>query len=218
MRLPSPSYRFHPARFLAFKAVPVWIMVAVLGLITVPGLSEDHLVREMLEAAGIMILMAMAVGRFWAILATETRGDGQIAMQGPFRYMAHPLEFFFAFGMMGIGFLHESVLLGLLLFLVCLAASKYWAEAGDELYESGQGGSDTDPDSLRNRYRQLVPAYLPAARPAIVPYYGDQLTYSQHTLRRSAWDIIVFIGCIPIMELVQWWQETGNWAGLITLP
>ena len=214
----NPSDRFSPVGFLVLKAVPVWIMVTVFGLVTVPGLPEDHLIREMLEAAGIMVLMAMVVGRFWAILAMEARVKGQVAMQGPFRYLAHPLEFFFAFGMLGIGFLYESIVLGVVLFLTCMAASKYWAEAGDDMFEAGHADTDDDPDGLRMRYRQLVPAYLPSTKPSITPYYGDQLTYSQHTLLKSAWDIVVFIGCIPIIEFVQWWQETGSWAGLITLP
>lgn len=218
MSISPPSYQFSPQRFVAFKALPVWLLTAALGLITVPGLAEDHAIRESLEAAGIMVLMAMVVGRFWTILAMETAEDGQISMQGPFRYLAHPMEFFFALGMLGIGFMYESILLGVVMFLVCLAASIYWADAGDEMSFPRQRQDDGEGGALRNQYRQLVPAFIPSVKPVIVPYYGDRLNYSQHTLLRSAWDIIVFIGCIPVIEVVEWLRETGAVAGLFILP
>ena len=218
MSYSTSSYRFNPWRFVVFKALPVWLLTAVLGLITVPGLTEDHAVRESLEAAGIMVLMAMVVGRFWTILAMETAEDGQLSMQGPFRYLAHPMEFFFALGMLGIGFMYESILLGVVMFLVCLAASIYWANARDEMPGPVQYQGNGEAGGMRQQYRQLVPAFIPSVKPAIVPYYGDRLNYSQHTLLRSAWDIIVFIGCIPVIELVEWLRESGMVTGLVILP
>ncbi|WP_075996129.1 methyltransferase [Salaquimonas pukyongi] len=218
MSLPASSYRFSAGRFLAFKAAPVWLVVAVLGVTTGPGLPDDHAVRELLEAAGIMVLMAMVVGRFWTILAMEAGRNGQIAVQGPFRYLAHPMEFFFALGMLGIGFMYESILLGVFMFLGCLAALKYWVDAGDAMLEKDQPAVSGHMRDFREQYRRLVPAFIPSIKPAIVPYYGDHLNYTQHTLLRSAWDIIVFTGCIPIIELVAFLRETGAVPGLLVLP
>ena len=218
MNYSTPTLRFHPAHFLAFKALPVWIAVAVLGLLTVPRLPEDHAIRELLETAGIMVLMLMVVGRFWTILAMEPGENGQVAIQGPFRYLAHPMEFFFAFGMLGIGFMYESILLGVILFAVCMVASKYWADAGDDMAGTVGLTAAGEAGDLHQQYRQLVPSFFPSVKPSVVPYYGDRLSYNQYTLRRSAWDIVVFIGCIPIIELVQWLQEAGHWTGLVTLP
>lgn len=218
MSVPSSSYRFSAFRFVVFKAIPVWMAVAGLGLVILPGLPDDHVVRELLEATGIIILMAMVVGRFWTILSMEAGTAEQIAIQGPFRYLAHPMEFFFALGLLGIGFMYESILLGVFMFAGSLAVSKYWAEAGEDMPDDSENTVSGHARDFQNQYRQLVPAFIPSVKPAIVPYYGDRLNYSQYTLLRSAWDVVVFAGCIPIIEMVAWLRESGSVSGLLILP
>ncbi|MCB1386917.1 MAG: hypothetical protein KDJ80_13370 [Nitratireductor sp.] len=204
--------------FFVTKALPVWLLVAVMGVIVVPGLADDALLREMMEALGIIMLMLSMVGRFWTLLSIEPGEGDSIPMQGPFRYTAHPMTFFFAMGMMGIGFMYESLILGVILFIICLVASKYWVEAGEPEAPGSRSAGSFDTDDDYRRYRSLVPGYIPSLRPGIAAHHGDRLSYSQATLALSAREMVVFAASIPIVEIVQWWQEAHQFVGFIVLP
>ena len=173
---------------LAFAALLPMILFTQSRWIAVPA------VADLLETLGILAILAAVLGRFWAILYIGGRKNAAVMRDGPYSVSRHPLYLFSTIGAAGFGLMLESVTLAAILGGTAWLILSLTAAREEHFLRNTFGG---DYDS----YARQVPRMLPAWR---LFRTSPRVSVEIGTLARNAADALVFVGLIPMAELLKW--------------
>lgn len=175
-------------------------------LLVNPALGLGGLGHEVIEAFGLLLLLAGVLGRFWSILYVGGAKNRMVAQDGPYSMTRNPLYFFSTVAATGIGLMFGAASLGLL--IGATDGVILWNTARKEAAFLSHGfGADYDACAAR------MPFFLPDLR---LFRTGRTVQVDIATLRRIMFDAVVFLCFIPIVELVDQLKVGLGWA-LLTL-
>lgn len=84
--------------------------------------NEELLFYEIVEVAGLLLIVLCFVGRLWCILYIGARKNEELVTVGPYSLCRNPLYFFSTVGAVGIGLAFGSLLAAAALGLVTYQA------------------------------------------------------------------------------------------------
>lgn len=150
------------------------------------------LVRETMNVAGIGLVVAAVLGRFWSILYIGGHKNMTVMQDGPYSICRHPLYLFSTIGVLGFGLMLGSVVLTLFLGGMTLAILSITARK-EEAFLRGQFGPTYDA------YAARVPMIVPR-----LSGFKTEATVvvSVHHLRHNLMDALVFLTFIPLARLL----------------
>jgi protein-S-isoprenylcysteine O-methyltransferase Ste14 len=161
-------------------------------------------VFEILEVAGIALVITAVLGRFWAILYIGGHKNQTVMQDGPYSICRHPLYLFSATGVIGLGLMLGSIVMTVLLGAITLAI--LWATARkEEAFLRGKFGPDYDA------YAARVPMILPRFSGF---HTEGEVTISVPHLRQNLMDALVFLAFIPLAELLEFLKEIHALPGI----
>lgn len=182
------------------------VLFAALTLFVGPAIGNEA--HEVIEMAGVALVIACVAGRMWSILYIGGRKNSDLVTAGPYSMTRNPLYFFSTVGAAGVGLMLGSFVMAGALGLVAWLALGYTAsrEAG---YLRSLFGTAYDD------YARVTPMFWP--KPSL---YREpaQASFSPQTLRRTFLDGLVFLLVFPLVELIEYAQEAGYLPVLLTLP
>ena len=158
-----------------------------------------------MEQAGILLVVAGVLGRFWSILYIGGRKNAQVVMDGPYSMCRHPLYLFSTVAMTGFGLMTQSVVLALLVGGMTFAILSLTASREEAYLRSSFGSAYDD-------YARRVPRILPDPRLFRSP---PEVTFSVRTLRTNFFDALVFLGLLPLSELLAALRDAGVLPGIV---
>jgi protein-S-isoprenylcysteine O-methyltransferase Ste14 len=163
-----------------------------------PRFVPDSPQHEFIEAAGILILIAGVLGRFWSTLYIGGHKNQSIMQDGPYSMTRNPLYFFSTMATAGIGLISGSVTIALI--TVGLVGTVLWQTAKREavFLEKTFG----EPYQA---YAARVPFFFPSLR--LFKTEGETL-FSAQALRTNLQDAGAFLVFIPLIELLDLVHET----------
>jgi protein-S-isoprenylcysteine O-methyltransferase Ste14 len=154
-------------------------------------------VFELLEVAGLALVITAVLGRFWAILYIGGHKNHLVMQDGPYSICRHPLYLFSTLGVVGLGLMLGSLVLTALLGLLVLAILSATARK-EEAFLRGRFGQAYDD------YAARVPMILPGVALFRTP---ATLTVSIPHLRQNLMDALVFLSFIPMAELFEYLKD-----------
>lgn len=182
-----------------------FVLLLPLILLARSAWSDHPVLIALLFLAGVFLVIAAVLGRFWAILYIGGRKNHMIMQDGPYSVCRHPLYLSSTVGALGFGLMLGSVTLMLVIGGVTLLILSATA-AREETYLRATFGPAYDD------YAARVPRIIP--RPALYTT-EPQVTFSVTTLRENFYDALVFLGFIPLAVLLNLVKDSGmipTWA------
>jgi protein-S-isoprenylcysteine O-methyltransferase Ste14 len=180
----------------------LFIICLPLLIFTKSAWAEPEWVFEILEVAGILLIIAAVLGRFWAILYIGGHKNQTVMQDGPYSICRHPLYLFSTIGVTGFGLMLGTLLitalLGTAVFLILTATAKR-----EEAFLRSEFGPAYDV------YAARVPQILPKLS---LFQTEPNVQVNIRTLRVNLFDSFVFLALIPIADLMEAVKE----AGLVT--
>jgi protein-S-isoprenylcysteine O-methyltransferase Ste14 len=187
------------------------VLVALLALMGAALVTQsvggvDGRWHEMVEAAGLAMIVFSIVGRAWCTLYIGGRKKADVVDSGPYSITRNPLYVFSFFGAFGVGAQSGSaaiacgfVLASLLIFRLTVAREEAF---------------------LSREFGERYEAYR-ARTPRFVPNFGLWRDTEELTVRPSLFlltirDGLVFLLAIPIFEMIDLAQAEG-WLKVIAL-
>lgn len=184
-------------RINLFRALAVVLIPPALFIR--PCLGETA-VGELLEQIGVLLVIACVLGRCWAMLYIGGNKNGRLVTTGPYSLCRNPLYVFSAVGVIGVGFMTQSLIYTAVLTsvtsVVLLQAAR--KEEGHLSARFVEGYA-----AYRNRTPRFVPVNFRAVHTQPV------VTVDVPSLRRCFWDAAFFILAIPALEVVEWLHEVN---------
>lgn len=184
----------------------VGALVALLIIFAHPALSGGA--HEFVELTGVGLVLVCIVGRMWSILYIGARKNAELVTAGPYSMTRNPLYVFSTIGAVGIGLMTGSVVIALALGLVAFGILHVTAQK-EAAYLRTLFGPSYD------RYAAVTPLFWPNPRLYAEPQKAD---FSPVALRRTFVDGLVFLLAFPLIELVEYLQESGVVPVLLNLP
>jgi len=184
-------------RLLVVQVLSSAAIVAL--LFSRPRWNEASPVHEIVEMAGVVLILICIFGRLWSILYVGGRKNSELATSGPYSITRNPLYLFSTIGAFGIGLMFGSivvaVLLGLFSYLIFSITSRK-----EEVF-------------LRGKFGQAYETYT-AATPRFWPKLWLYRDLSEHTfcpkaLRSTFVDALCFLAVFPIIEGIENLHMTG---------
>lgn len=179
-----------------------FIVLLLLLLFVDPYFGYDTIAHEILEAAGIILLVTGVLGRFWSILYIGGMKNRSVVQDGPYSMTRNPLYLFSTIAATGIG-----LMMGAFSFAVVVGAS-----IGGILYVTAMLERDflrAQFGSAYDAYAERVPFFFPNPR---LFHTERETTFSIAALRRNLFDACVFLSFIPLVEIVDWFKANHGWS------
>ncbi|MFN3937905.1 MAG: methyltransferase family protein [Gemmobacter sp.] len=158
---------------------------------------DRHWAFELLEVAGVLLVIAAVLGRFWAILYVGGRKTRTVMQDGPYSVVRHPLYVSSTIGIVGFGLMLGSLVLtalvGGLTFLILRAQA-----IREEHHLRAIHGKAWDD------YAARVPRLVPDPR---LFRTDPDVTFRVSELRRNFGDALGFLCLIPFAELMEVLKE-----------
>jgi protein-S-isoprenylcysteine O-methyltransferase Ste14 len=171
----------------------LFLALLPLLLMTEPRIDYE-IAYDLLEPAGVLLIVFGVLFRFWAILYIGDKKNQTVVQDGPYSICRHPLYLGSTIAIVGFGVLTLSiiltVLIGGLTFIVLYLTAR-----------------------REERYLQTIfgPAYAAyAARvPRLIPQPSlfqtpENITFSASRLRVNLQDALVFLSLFPLIELLDY--------------
>lgn len=197
------------ARFQAARRAVLAVLISLtfVALVFV-GSVHDELMHEHIETLGLALILVGIGGRMWATLYIGGRKAAEIVSTGPYSVTRNPLYLFSSIAAAGVGAQAGSYVVMVFFLLFCSAAFYLVAFREERFLTETFGG-----DYLA--YAQRVPRFLP--NPLL--YRDDaQVTFQTRRFRATLTDGLFFLAAIPLMEAMEYAQETGIAPVLVLLP
>jgi protein-S-isoprenylcysteine O-methyltransferase Ste14 len=180
----------------------VFILILPLILFVQPKFAIGTFEHEVVEAIGILFLLAGVFGRFWSILYVGAVKNQTVMTDGPYSMTRNPLYVFSTIAMTGIGLMlgaaFFAILIGGATFAILYVTAK--KEAGFLLHEFG--------DDYR-AYAERVPFFWP--NPRLYRTAAD-VSFNARSLRNNLFDALGFLVAIPIVELIDQFKSAYGWS------
>jgi protein-S-isoprenylcysteine O-methyltransferase Ste14 len=164
-------------------------------------------VFELLEVAGLGMVITAVLGRFWAILYIGGHKNQGVMQDGPYSVCRHPLYLFSTLGVVGLGLMLGSLVLTALFGGLVLAILSITARKEEAFLRHSFGAAYDD-------YAARVPMILPALSGFRT---APSLTVSVPHLRKNLMDALVFLCFIPLAELMEYLREAHALPVWLTL-
>lgn len=191
----------------AVLAVGVCIGIAAFALTTSysPAGSTPH---EMIEWAGIVLIVICILGRTWTSLYIGGRKIAEVVDVGPYSVMRNPLYSFSILGAAGIGAQQGSVVMALLFGVLAWIAFRMVVSREEQFLTEVHG-------DIYTSYKARVPRFVPDPK-----LWRDvpTLTIAPPRVVATFMDAMIFLIAIPIAETFEWLQDLGFLPVLISLP
>jgi len=190
----------------------------VIGLALIVGISlfavtnsrypSGGTVHEMIEWAGIVLIVACILGRTWTSLYIGGRKIEQLVTIGPYSITRNPLYFFSVIGAAGFGAQIGSVVVAIVFAILTWLVFHVVITQEERVLADRYG-------AIFANYQKAVPRFLPDAR-----LWHDEPTLVIRPPRvlRTFADASVFLLSVPIAETFEWLQESGILPVLFVLP
>jgi protein-S-isoprenylcysteine O-methyltransferase Ste14 len=170
--------------------------------------ASDGTVHEMIEWAGIVLIVACILGRTWASLYIGGRKIDELVTVGPYSTMRNPLYFFSFLGAAGVGAQIGSVVVALICGLIAYVVFYIVVLQEETLLLQRYG------DAYR-AYMARVPRFFPNPK-----LWRDEptLTIRPPRVIMTFADALVFLLAVPVAEGFEYLQEIGVFPVLFLLP
>lgn len=172
--------------------------LTALPLVVFTRSAWPEVVFEILEVAGLALVITAVLGRFWSILYIGGHKNQTVMQDGPYSICRHPLYLFSTLGVLGLGLMLGSVIMSTLLGGITFAILSITARK-EEAFLRGKFGPAYD------EYATRVPMIFP--RLAGFRTEGEIVVSVRH-LRQNLMDALVFLAFIPLAELLEFLKET----------
>ena len=167
---------------------------------------DDTLLGDVMEQAGVILIVACVFGRCWTILYIGGRKNEILVMTGPYSICRNPLYLFSTIGVLGFGLMLQSlnyaVLMTSLVFLIFV-----WTIRKEEVF-------------LRQKFGGIYATYADRT-PRIVPTnikiinHALSVTINVQVLKRTFLDSILFVLLIPVSEVFEILRELNTAATFV---
>lgn len=178
------------------------LMLPVLVFIR-PQMTFDGFGHELMEAIGVLILIAGVLGRFWSILYLGGRKNTQVMQDGPFSMTRNPLYFFSTVAAFGIGLMMGAVSFGLILGTV-IGTVLYLTARREAAFLQQEFGAEY------RAYAQRVPFFFPNPR---LFNAAPEAVFRTGPLRKNLFDAFVFLSFIPLVEMLDLFKDAFGLTG-----
>jgi protein-S-isoprenylcysteine O-methyltransferase Ste14 len=181
---------------------------AVLALVNESLWHPGGPIHEIIEFTGLAFIVVAIVGRTWCTIYIGGRKKHVLVADGPYSLCRNPLYVFSIFGVTGIGLATGSIMVGLILGLA------FWfvfdrIVRREEVYLAEHHGA---------AFAEYA-AHVPRWRPNFAGWSDVESLEAQPerivvTFREAALMLIA----LPLLELVEWAQDSGWLPVLLHLP
>lgn len=192
----NQDIRINLLRLAMLLLLPVILLVR-------PHLQTSGIGHELLEAAGVLVLIAGVLGRFWSILYLGGRKNTEVMQDGPFSMTRNPLYFFSTMAAVGIGLMMGAVSFAVLLGGV-VGVILYATARREAAFLRQEFGPTYDA------YASRVPFFLPDPRRFRA---APEAVFRTEPLRKNLFDAFVFLAFIPLVELLDVFKDHFGWSG-----
>lgn len=192
-------------RIPLLRALFVLLLVPILFVRS--AWAEVPAVASLLRVAGVFAVFAAVLGRFWAILYIGGRKNAGVMRDGPYSICRHPLYLASTLGATGLGLLLQSVTLALLIGAVTFAVLLATARQEERNLRAVFGPAYDD-------YARTTPRLLPDPRRFRTE---PEVTFRPAQLRINFADALVFLGFIPLAEIIGLLHAKG-WLAAVAAP
>lgn len=182
----------------------VFVLALPVLLLTRSAWPEGHLGFEVLENAGVLMVVAAVLGRLWAILYIGSAKNARVVDQGPYSVCRHPLYLFSTVGVAGFGLMLGSLVLAVGLAAVTGAVLSATASREERYLRAAFGPAYAG-------YAARVPRIWPAPRLYATP---ERISVSVPVVRRNLADALAFLSLIPVAELLDSVKPIAGWPSL----
>lgn len=170
-------------------------LVIFLMLFSRSGWPQGGILADLLNLAGLILILACIAGRCWASLYVGGRKNQELVTAGPYARMRNPLYFFSTLGLAGIGLIFGSLFLALLLFGLSYAVFTYVVAKEEATLELLFGAEYRD-------YRDAVPQFFPSIFKPAASMQDGAVEFCPYVLRRTAIDASYFLLAIPAVNII----------------
>ncbi|MGE3145184.1 MAG: isoprenylcysteine carboxylmethyltransferase family protein [Pseudorhodoplanes sp.] len=180
------------------------VIFAVTDSVTVSGETA----HEMIEWAGIVLIVVCILGRTWSSLYIAGRKIETLVLTGPYSVCRNPLYFFSIVGAAGVGAQTGSATMGLICGALAWFVFLIVVLQEERLLVGLHGDAYV-------HYLKTVPRFFPNPR-----LWHDEKTltiYPPRVLMTFA-DAMVFLLAVPLAELFEKLREAGTIPTLLVLP
>ena len=184
-------------RINSFRALGAVLVPPILFIR--PYFAETAL-GGLLEQVGVVLIIACVLGRCWAMLYVGGNKNDRLVTTGPYSLCRNPLYVFSVIGVVGCGFMIQSLIYTVVLTSVTFAILLQTARKEEEYL------SDEFAEDYIN-YRNNTPRFLPLNFGAFQT--EPVVNVDVPSLRRCFWDAAFFILAIPALEFVEWFHEVN---------
>lgn len=191
------------------RKLRLFAAIATIGTLFVFGASPwPERIHEMIEWAGLVLILICIGGRSWCALYIGGRKNHELVMVGPYSITRNPLYLFSIVGAVGVGAqfggLSVAVLAGL-----AAAIIHFLVVRQEERVLLARHG---------DIYRQYV-AEVPRFLPAFLRWQDvDLLEVKPRTVATTFIDACFFLASIPIAESFEYLQQLGYIRVFLRLP
>lgn len=168
-------------------------------LLFVSSVDTEGWLHEYVEAVGLGLISVGILGRLWCTLYIGGRKADDIVTTGPYSLSRNPLYVFSAIAAAGVGAQTGSIVISVL-FLIVAALAFHVVIRREERYLEPVFGEPY------RAYCRRVPRFLPSFRNFDA---GGPMTFLPSRLHRTFTDGLVFFLALPVLESVEYAQETG---------
>lgn len=188
------------------------VLLALVGVVLLFGQSTfppETLVHEVVEMAGIVLIIVGIAGRLWSTLYIGGRKSATVVTDGPYSITRNPLYLFSSIAAAGVGAQMGSLTATVGFGLAC-AAAFHMVILREEKYLSQNLGADYAA------YLADVPRFWP--KPSL--YREGQTTrgFRPKLLLTTLLDGLVFLVALPVFELIDAAQLSGTLPVLFRMP
>ena len=197
-----------PSR-LARRVILTTTFALGIGILLVAGpyWPDEGSVHEGIELVGVGLIAIAVLGRAWCMLSSGNNRRVEMAEDGPYSVVRHPMYVFAIVGAFGIGAQAGAITAALAAGLVTWTILAMMSEMDDENMVELFGARYFN-------YMMRVPAFTPD----FSLYRRSSLTFGPRQLAAIAMDAAIFFVAIPVVEMFDRLHDNGALPTLIWLP
>ena len=173
-----------------------------------PYWPDEGFVHEGIELIGVGLITICVLGRAWCILRVGNRKNLEMAEDGPYSVVRHPMYVFAIIGAFGMGAQAGGVTAALVSGFVTWTILSMLSESDDENLVEIFG-------ARYFHYMMRVPAFIPNFS---LYRRSSSLTFGPRQLVVVCLDAMIFFASIPVMEMFDHLHDSGALPTLLWLP
>lgn len=192
-------------KIVLFVAIAVAVFVFAITDTIYPSGQAVH---ELVEWAGILLIVTCILGRTWSSLYIAGRKGRELVTIGPYSTCRNPLYFFSIIGAAGMGAQSGSAVVGAICGAIAAIVFFFVVRQEEQLLTKVHGKN-------YRTYLATVPRFVP--KPGL---WHDQetLTIRPPRVLVTFADALVFLLAVPVAEGFEYLRELGTIPTLLILP